>query len=233
VKSNQYNGRALAVIVKIRMSRLRTGATIVADEQMVPKTKPMFFATPADFRAWLEQHHAEFGELWVGFHKRDSAKPSITWPESVDCALCFGWIDGVRKSLGKSSYMIRFTPRKSTSTWSAINISKVQELTKHGLMHAAGLAAFEKRSDRKSEIYAYEQRKAAELDSKSEKQFRANKKAWEFFQSQPPWYRRTATYWVINAKREETKQKRLATLFNDCAHGRRLRHLDRERLGKR
>jgi uncharacterized protein YdeI (YjbR/CyaY-like superfamily) len=198
---------------------------------MGPKTKPTFFATPANFRAWLEKHHAELEELWVGFYKRDSGKPSITWPESVDCALCFGWIDGVRKSLGEESYMIRFTPRKSTSTWSAINVRRVEALTKDGLMHPSGHAAFTKRSDKKSAIYAYEQRNAAELDAKSEKQFRAIKRAWEFFQSQPPWYRRTATYWVINAKREETKQKRLARLIDDCAHGRKLKHLDRERLG--
>jgi uncharacterized protein YdeI (YjbR/CyaY-like superfamily) len=199
---------------------------------MVPKSRPTFFATPADFRGWLDQHHADFDELWVGFYRRTSGKPSITWPESVDCALCFGWIDGVRKSLGENSYMIRFTPRKSTSTWSAINIRRVEAMTKEGRMHAAGLAAFAKRSDKRSGIYAYEQRKAAELDAISEKQFRANKKAWQFFQSQPPWYRRTATYWVINAKREETKQKRLSTLIDDCAHERKLKHLDRERLGK-
>ena len=138
----------------------------------------------------------------------------------------------VRKSLGDDSYMIRFTPRKSTSTWSAINIRRVEILTKDGLMQEAGHAAFANRSDKKSAIYAYEQRKTAELDAKSEKQFRANKKAWEFFQSQPPWYRRTATYWVINAKREETKQKRLATLIDDCAHERKLKQLDRERLRK-
>jgi uncharacterized protein YdeI (YjbR/CyaY-like superfamily) len=199
---------------------------------MAPNTKPTFFARPDHFRAWLEQHHAEFEELWVGFYKRDSGKPSITWPESVDAALCFGWIDGVRKSLGEDSCMIRFTPRKSASTWSAINIRRVEILTKDRLMHAAGVAAFAKRSDKKSAIYAYEQRKAAELDAKSEKQFRANKKAWEFFHSQPPWYRRTATYWVVNAKREETKQRRLATLIDDSAHGRKIKHLNRERLGK-
>jgi uncharacterized protein YdeI (YjbR/CyaY-like superfamily) len=197
---------------------------------MAPKTKPTFFPTPAEFRSWLEQHHAEFEELWVGFHKRGSGKPSITWPESVDVALCFGWIDGVRKSLGEESYVIRFTPRKPGSTWSAINIRRVEELTKTGLMHQAGLAAFAKRSDKKSAIYAYEQRHTAQLDTKSEKQFRANKKAWEFFQSQLPWYRRTATYWVVSAKKEETKQKRLLTLIDDSAQQRKIKHLDRERL---
>jgi len=194
------------------------------------KTKPTFFPTPAEFRAWLEKNHAVFEELWVGFYKRDSGKPSITWPESVDCALCFGWIDGVRKSLGAESYMIRFTPRKKTSTWSAINISKVEALTKQGLMHAAGLVVFAKRTDKKSAIYAYEQRHTASLDASAERRFRANKKAWKFFQSMPAWYRRTATYWVISAKREETKQKRLATLIDDCAHERSLKHLDRTRL---
>jgi uncharacterized protein YdeI (YjbR/CyaY-like superfamily) len=209
---------------------LRTEARIIAGQRMVPKSNPTFFPTPDEFRAWLEKHHAMFDELWVGFYKRDSGKPSITPPESVDCALCFGWIDGVRKSLGESSYMIRFTPRKSTSTWSAINIRRVEAMTRDGLMHAAGLAAFAKRSDKKSAIYAYEQRHTAQLDAKFEKQFRANKRAWNFFQSMPPWYRRTATYWVISAKREETKQKRLATLIDDCAHQRSLKHLDRERL---
>ena len=197
---------------------------------MPARVKPTFFPTPAEFRGWLQKNHVAFEELWVGFYKRDSGKPSITWPESVDCALCFGWIDGVRKSLGEESYMIRFTPRKTTSTWSAINISKVEELTKQGLMHAAGLAAFTKRSEKKSAIYSYEQRHNGSLDASSEKRFRVNKKAWNFFQSMPPWYRRTATYWVISAKKEETRQKRLATLIDDCAHQRSLKHLDRERL---
>jgi uncharacterized protein YdeI (YjbR/CyaY-like superfamily) len=199
---------------------------------MAPKTKPTFFAKPTDFRVWLEQHHAEFEDLWVGFYKRASGRPSITWPESVDCALCFGWIDGVRKSLGENSYMIRFTPRKPGSTWSAINIRRLEELAKTGLMHQAGLAAYAKRSDKKSAIYAYEQRQTAQLDAASEKRFRANKKAWQYFRSQPPWYRRTATYWVISAKKEETKQKRLATLIDDSAHERKIKRLDRERLGK-
>lgn len=193
---------------------------------MVAKAKPTFFPTPAEFRAWLEKHHAEFDELYVGFYKRASGKPSITWPESVDCALCFGWIDGIRRSLGEESYVIRFTPRKPESTWSSINIGRVKVLKKAGLMHEAGLAAFARRADKKSAIYSYEQRHGAQLDAKSEKEFRTNEKAWEFFQSQPPWYRRTSTYWVISAKKEETKLRRLNTLIEDSAHGRKIKQLD-------
>jgi uncharacterized protein YdeI (YjbR/CyaY-like superfamily) len=176
-------------------------------------SKPTFFPTPGDFRAWLEAHHDKFPELFVGFYKKDSGKPSITWPESVQVALCFGWIDGVRKSIDETSYTIRFTPRKPTSTWSAINISLVRKLTKKGLMHPAGLKAFAARSARKSGIYSYEQRKSAEFTREQEKQFRANKTAWEFFRSQAPWYQRVTTYWVISAKREETKLKRLSSLI--------------------
>src|SRR5256712_1920253 len=175
--------------------------------------RPAFFPTPSDFRAWLEAHHDKFQELFVGFYKKSSGKPSITWPESVDVALCFGWIDGVRKSIDETSYMIRFTPRKPTSTWSSINIKFVQELTKKGLMHPAGLKAFAARSSKKSGIYAYEQRKNAQFTREQAKQFRANKAAWGFFRSQAPWYQRVTTYWVISAKREETKLKRFSELI--------------------
>jgi uncharacterized protein YdeI (YjbR/CyaY-like superfamily) len=183
-------------------------------------TPPKFFASPAEWRAWLEKHHAHKQELWVGFYKRDSGRPSITWPEGVDGALCFGWIDGVRKSVDAISYKIRFTPRKPRSIWSAININRVAELSKSGLMHSAGLAAFEKRDDDRSAIYAYEQRKTAKLPALFEKKFRERAVAWKFFRSQPPWYQRTSTYWVISAKREETRLKRLATLI-DCSAGKR------------
>ena len=178
--------------------------------------KPLFFASLTEWRAWLEEHHAEVEELWVGFYKRDSGRPSITWPESVDGALCFGWIDGVRKSTDETSYKIRFTPRKPRSIWSAINIRRANELSKLGQMHPAGLAAFEKRDGDRSAIYAYEQRKSAKLPPEFEKKFRRQKDAWKFFQSRPPWYRRTSTYWVISAKREETREKRLAILI-DCS----------------
>lgn len=185
---------------------------------MMP-AKLAFFASPNAFRAWLEKHHGQARELWVGFHKNNSGKPSITWPESVDAALCFGWIDGLRKSVNAESYSIRFTPRKSVSTWSAINIKRVGELTKMGVMQPAGLKAFERRQDDKSAIYSYEQRKTAKLSGPYEKQFRANKKAWDFFQAQPPWYRRTASWWVISAKKEETRLKRLATLIQESGRG--------------
>ena len=144
---------------------------------------PKFFPTPSAFRAWLEKNHAKADELWVGFHKRDTGKPSITWPESVDEALCFGWIDGIRKSLGPESYMIRFTPRKPRSIWSAVNIKRARELVAQGRMCAAGLKAFEARTDDRSAIYSYEQRKTAELDEASQKLFRKHGAAWEYFQA--------------------------------------------------
>lgn len=175
--------------------------------------KPRFFPTPSEFRAWLQQHHTQSNELWVGFHKKDSGRPSITWPEAVDQALCFGWIDGVRKSLDAASYVIRFTPRKSSSTWSAVNIARAKELMAQGLMAPAGVKAFEKRSDEKSAIYSYEQRKSAQFADAQEEKFRANHRAWAFFQDQPPWYRRITTYWVTSAKKEETREKRLQTLI--------------------
>lgn len=194
---------------------------------MTKNAKVLFFATPDDFRTWLEQHHAIEKELLVGFYKRDSGKPSVTWPESVDCALSYGWIDGVRNSIDGISYQIRFTPRKPTSIWSAINVKRVAELTKLGLMRPAGLKAFEARKGDKTGIYAYEQRKNAKLTPAYEKQFRANKKAWKFFQSQPPWYQRTASYRVISAKQEETRQKRLGQLIKDSAAGRPIKELAR------
>jgi uncharacterized protein YdeI (YjbR/CyaY-like superfamily) len=187
--------------------------------------KPTFFPTPSDFRTWLEAHHDKLGELLVGFHKKDSGKPSITWPESVEVALCFGWIDGVRKSIDETSYTIRFTPRKPTSTWSSININLVGELTKKGLMHSAGLKALAARSTKKSGIYSYEQRKNARFTREQEKQFRANKTAWEFFRSQAPWYQRVCTYWVTTAKREETKLKRLSELISHSQNRRKIPQL--------
>jgi len=194
--------------------------------------KILFFKTPADFRAWLEKHHASKPELSVGFYKRDSGKASITWPESVDAALCYGWIDGVRNSIDEISYRIRFTPRKATSTWSAVNVKRVAELTKLGLMHPAGIKAFEARRGDKTGIYAYEQRKNAKLPPAFEKRFRANKKAWDFFQSQPPWYRRTAAYRVISAKQQETRLRRLAELTKDSELGQAIKEL-RRREGKK
>jgi uncharacterized protein YdeI (YjbR/CyaY-like superfamily) len=186
-----------------------------------PQMKVKFFRSPAAFRAWLEKNHDQARELWVGFHRKDSGEPSITYPEALDEALCFGWIDGVRRSLNSTSYTNRFSPRKPKSVWSLVNIKRVEELAKLGRMHAAGLAAFERRDQQQSQRYSYEREKT-NFDDDFEKRFRAAPKAWEFFQAQAPWYRRTATWWVISAKREETRMKRLATLMKDCAQGRRL-----------
>jgi uncharacterized protein YdeI (YjbR/CyaY-like superfamily) len=189
--------------------------------------KPHFFPSPAALREWLEEHHAETKELWVGLYKRDSGRPSITWPEAVDGALCFGWIDGLRKSVDALSYKIRFMPRKPRSIWSAVNVRRATELSNLGLMHSAGLGAFEKREGNRSEIYSYEQRKAAKLPSAYEKRFRTRPAAWKFFQAQAPWYQRTSSWWVISAKKEETRLKRLATLIEDSEHQRTLAALIR------
>jgi len=176
---------------------------------------PTFFATGADFRKWLENNHDKADELLVGFWKRDSGRPSLTWPESVDQALCFGWIDGVRRRIDDESYSIRFTPRRKSSIWSAINIAKVEQLIKNGLMMPAGLAAYNARKAERSAIYAYEN-DARELDPEFEKQFRKNKRAWKFFAAQPDWWRRQKAYWLSSAKQEATRVKRLEKLIEAC-----------------
>lgn len=176
-----------------------------------------FFATPAEWRRWLEENHATQTDKWVGFHKRQTGKESITWPESVDEALCFGWIDGVRKSIDESAYKIRFTPRKPTSVWSKVNVARVAVLTKEGRMTEAGHAAFARRTDAKTGIYSSEREKDAELPADMQARFEKNKKAWRYFQSRPPWYRRTSLHWVVSAKREETRAKRFEQLLRDSA----------------
>jgi uncharacterized protein YdeI (YjbR/CyaY-like superfamily) len=176
--------------------------------------KVEFFRDSPHFQAWLKIEGKNRTELWVGFYKKKSGKASITYREALDEALCFGWIDGVRKSISADAYTIRFTPRKPKSQWSAINIKRVQELAHSGRMQPAGLKAFEGATEQPRK-YSYEQRNRAQFPALDEKLFRANHKAWEFFQSQPPWYRRTATFWVISAKKEETRQRRLATLIAD------------------
>jgi len=183
------------------------------------KAKPVFFATPSNFRAWLEKNYQNATELLVGFYKKGSGMPSITWPESVDEALCYGWIDGVRRRVDGSRYTIRFTPRKAQSTWSAINIRRAQELHAAGRMSAAGLQAFARRSDERSAIYAYEQRKSARLNKSQEKLFRANRQAWDFFHRQIDSYRRTAIYWVVSAKKADTRARRLAVLIECSVRG--------------
>jgi uncharacterized protein YdeI (YjbR/CyaY-like superfamily) len=190
---------------------------------------PIFFATPADLRQWFEQNHAQMHEVYVGFYKKGSGQPSITWPESVDQALCFGWIDGVRKSIDEARYMIRFTPRKPKSIWSAVNISRMEELIEQGLVQPTGLAAFEARKADKSVVYSYEQKSEnLKLGEAYEQQFRDQPESWAFFQSQAAWYQRAAIWWVISAKREDTQRKRLATLIEDSANGRVVASLNRK-----
>ena len=186
--------------------------------------KPTFFATPADLRRWFAKNAAKQDELLVGFHKKGSGKPSITWPESVDEALCVGWIDGVRRGIDDTSYTIRFTPRRPGSMWSAINVEKVKELTAAGRMKPAGLAAFAARRDDRSG-YSYKQFTTSTFAPEQEKRFRENPRAWRYFSAQPPGYRGIATYWVVNAKKEETRERRLAILIADSAAGRRLGRL--------
>jgi uncharacterized protein YdeI (YjbR/CyaY-like superfamily) len=182
-------------------------------------SKPRFFASRAAFRTWLEGHHAESDLLVVGFYKKTSGKPSMTPQQAVDEALCFGWIDSIRRTLDDDSYEIRFTPRKAGSAWSLANIERAKELIARGLMRPAGLRAFE-HHDAEAARSAHERRHAPVLDESVEREFRRNERAWVFFEQQAPSYRRLAIYWVVSAKREETRRTRLATLIDDSAHGR-------------
>ena len=184
--------------------------------------EPTTFERPQDFRRWLEQHHDSERELWVGYFKKASGKPSMTWPESVDEALCFGWIDGVRKSIDAERYMIRFTPRRVGSNWSAVNIARVAALAEEGRMRPTGLKAFEARREDRSGIYSYEQRDKAMLEPAFEKRFRAKKGAWASFEAMPRSYRQAAIHWVMTAKKEETRERRLGRLIEDSAAGRRV-----------
>ena len=189
---------------------------------MRPTREPLFFATPADFRRWLDANHATAAELWVGFHKKETGRPSITWPESVVEALCVGWIDGLRRGHGADAYVIRFTPRKATSTWSAINVATMERLLAEGRVNDAGRAAYERRKPAKSGIYSYENRNAATLDRDSEREFRANANAWRWFEAAPASYRKTAIWLVISAKKPETRARRLAQLIAHSARGERI-----------
>ncbi|MCW4467481.1 YdeI/OmpD-associated family protein [Flavobacterium sp. MFBS3-15] len=184
--------------------------------------EPHFFPKQDDFRAWLDKNHAKETELLVGFYKTNSGKPSMTWPESVDQALCYGWIDGVRKSLGTESYTIRFTPRKPTSIWSAVNINKMAELQKQGIVQPAGLAAFEKRTESKSRVYSHERKENAKLSAAMEKEFRAEKGAWEFFMKQAPSYRKAVIHLIVSAKQEKTQRSRFERLLNASKEGKRI-----------
>ncbi len=180
--------------------------------------EPIFFKAPSDFRVWLEANHAAADELIVGYYKKATGRPALTWPESVAQALCFGWIDGVRRRVDDERYTIRFTPRRPGSHWSEVNVTLAGELIAQGLMHPAGLAAFEARDPERTGEYSCEQRPNG-LDEAFEAEFRINPNAWAYWQAQPPHYRRGSAHWVMSAKREETRQRRLQTLITDSAAG--------------
>lgn len=182
---------------------------------------PTFFATPADFRRWLQKNHKTADELWVGFYKKHTGKPTISYQEAVDQALCFGWIDGIRKSIDDEAYMNRFTPRRKGSIWSRINIKRAQELIDEGLMKPAGAQAFAARDEARTARYSFERDKVA-FSPAQLRAFRKNKRAWAFFQKQPPSYQRMATWFVISAKQEATQERRLARVIEDSEAGVRL-----------
>jgi len=183
--------------------------------------KPRFFATPLQFHNWLALNHDSEKEILAGFHKKTSGKKSITYSEALDEALCFGWIDGVRKSLNDESYTIRFTPRRAKSIWSLVNVRHIERLQKEGRMQPSGVAAFDARDPKRTGIYAFENR-PRKLSREFEKIARANKKAWEFFSAQPPFYKRTIAFWVMGAKKQETRLSRLNRLIDSSARGERV-----------
>jgi uncharacterized protein YdeI (YjbR/CyaY-like superfamily) len=189
----------------------------------VSPADPQFFATAAEFRQWLERHAASCAELIVGFHKVGSDRPSMRWPESVDEALCFGWIDGIRRRIDEHSYQIRFTPRKAGSTWSAVNIAKYHKLHAAGRVEPAGAKAFALRIEEKSVTYSYEQQETARLSSQEEREFRKHKLAWRYFEATPASYRKTVLHWIVSAKRPQTRASRFARLLAACAGESRLR----------
>jgi uncharacterized protein YdeI (YjbR/CyaY-like superfamily) len=180
--------------------------------------QPTWFRTPAELRRWFAKHHSARMQLWVGYWKMETGKPSITWPQSVDEALCFGWIDGIRKRLDDQSYVVRFTPRKKTSVWSAINIARVEALQAEGRMQDAGLAAFAARQAHRSGIYSFEQR-SIELPPAYAKALKADRAAWRDFEARPASYRKAAMWWIVSAKQEVTRERRLALLIEHSARG--------------
>lgn len=191
--------------------------------------KPIFFASAQAFRTWLSKNHDKESELWLGYYKKSSGKPSITYSEAVDEALCFGWIDGVRHGIDDETFQQRFTPRKKGSTWSLVNVAKVEQFQKEGRMHPAGMAAFNARNPAKTGIYSAENRDKAVLPAADEKLFKANKKAWEFFQAQPKGYKTAAIWLVISAKKPETREKRLRELIEHSAQGKTINALTRKK----
>ena len=180
--------------------------------------KPIFFESPQEFYGWLEEHHETETEVYVGFYKTHTGKRAMTWSESVDQALCFGWIDGRSNSIDEGRYMQRFTPRRPGSNWSKINVEKVAMLKEAGLMRPAGLAAFEQRRDDRTGIYSFERGQGV-LPAEYEQRLRANEAASAYFDAKPPWYRRTAVHWILSAKREDTRERRLGQLIEDSANG--------------
>ena len=188
---------------------------------------PIFFDSPEAFYAWLEEHHESETEVYVGIWKKHTGKPSLTWSQAVDQALCFGWIDGRLNRIDEDRHMQRFTPRKPDSNWSKVNIAKVEKLREAGLMRPAGEAAFARRRADRTGVYSFEQEEEAKLPADGEARFRANERAWEFFESQAPWYRRAAIHLVVSAKKPETRERRLERLIDDSAAGRRIRQLSR------
>jgi uncharacterized protein YdeI (YjbR/CyaY-like superfamily) len=193
--------------------------------------KPVYFSSPAELQNWFDANHASASELWVGYYKKGSGRPSVTWPESVDEALCVGWIDGLRKSLDGERYTIRFTPRKSGSIWSAINIRRVEALSREKRMQPAGLDAFARRLENKIGIYSYEKRPSG-LVEPYKGLLKKNAKAWKFFEAQPPSYKRAACWWVVSAKKEETRLERLKRLVAHSAAGRRIPQFTRRPSAK-
>jgi uncharacterized protein YdeI (YjbR/CyaY-like superfamily) len=180
-----------------------------------------FFKDQQSLRKWFEKNHDKKDELWLGYYKKSSGRKSVTYKESVDTALCFGWIDGIAKGIDEEKYCQRYTPRRKGSIWSAVNIKKIEELTRAGLMHKAGLEKFNSRDQSKTNLYSFEQSEI-KLPPAYQKMIKANKKAWEYFSKAPPGYRRTSTWWVISAKQEETRLRRLKTLIKDSAAGRKI-----------
>ena len=183
--------------------------------------KIKYFKSPSEFREWLAKNHGTTRQLWVGYYKKSSGRPSMTWPESVDEALCFGWIDGIRKRVDDLRYTIRFTPRKRGSVWSAINIKRAEALRDRGLMKQSGVVAFNARKENKSGIYSYEQR-SDNLHAPYQEKLRQDKTAWNFFHAQPPSYRKAVSWWVVSAKQEATRLKRLEKLRKESARQKRL-----------
>ena len=181
-------------------------------------TEPIYFRAPEEWRAWLAENHGEETELWVGYFKKATGEATITWPESVDQALCFGWIDGIRKRVDDRRYKIRFTPRKKNSIWSKVNLERMPQLIEEGLVKQAGMAAYDQRTVERSKVYAYE-RESAKLSPEFEKRLRKKRKAWTFYEELSPYNKKACTHWVMSAKREETRERRFAILLDSCSQG--------------